>query len=127
MGCAASAEPRAEAYSPSGAANKAALRRNQVAPLEDARAVRSVFGSGDPRAAAAPRLSQRVSSSSSSQSSSREKGGSRSGGGVVQSVLKLKTETRTNQYKLVSGTPIGKGFQSKVCAGASSAALPPKP
>jgi len=111
MGCAASTGARRVAYSPSGGAKP---RRNQIVPLEDARAARSVFplSSEDPRA---PQLSasQRVSCGGSS---SREKTASRSAVGVVQSALKLKTETRTNQYKLVSGTPIGKGFQSKVCA-----------
>ena len=38
----------------------------------------------------------------------------RSGHSVLQSALKLRTETYVNQYKLVSSTPIGKGFQSKV-------------
>ena len=33
---------------------------------------------------------------------------------MVQSALKLRTETFVNQYKLVSSKPIGKGFQSKV-------------
>ena len=115
MGCAASTGARREAYSPSGGAKP---RRNQIVPLEDARAARSVFPlpSEDPRA---PQLSASQRVSSCGGSSSREKTASRpaaSAVGVVQSALKLKTETRTNQYKLVSGTPIGKGFQSKVCA-----------
>ncbi len=38
----------------------------------------------------------------------------RSSGSVLQSALKLRTETYVNQYKLVSSRPIGKGFQSKV-------------
>jgi hypothetical protein len=120
MGCSASTEARSETYSPSSAA-KAAARRNQIVPLDDTRAVRSIFPlAGDDPRAPAPRLASHresratVSIGSSSRWSSREKSGGRSGVGVVQSVLKLKTETRTNQYKLVSGKPIGKGFQSKV-------------
>eukprot|EP01043_Picozoa_sp_COSAG02_P018488 COSAG02_NODE_864_length_16407_cov_4.535197_9_plen_73_part_00 len=37
-----------------------------------------------------------------------------SSGSVLQSALKLRTESYVNQYKLVSSRPIGKGFQSKV-------------
>ena len=33
---------------------------------------------------------------------------------MVQSALKLRSETFVNQYRIVSSKPIGKGFQSKV-------------
>jgi len=108
MGCASSTGlVRGEAYSPS---SEAKIRRNQIAPAQDAdvRANRSVFPLG-----AGAEAAQR-SLASSSSSSRKPPSTKQSSGSVVQSALKLQTATRTNQYKLVSSTPIGKGFQSKV-------------
>jgi len=104
MGCASSTGlVRGEAYSPG---SEAKIRRNQIAPAQDAdvRANRSVFPLG-----AGAEAAQRSNSSSRKPPSTKQSSGS-----VEQSALKLQTATRTNQYKLVSSTPIGKGFQSKV-------------
>ncbi len=101
MGCAASlAAVRRDSYSPD---SQKRPRQNQIVPSQDP--------DFRPTRSATP-VSERQRSAP--KTAFAEKARQRSGGSVLQSALKLRTETYVNQYKLTSPRPIGKGFQSKV-------------
>lgn len=101
MGCAASvATGRRDSYSSN---SQKRPRQNQIVPSQDPEFKPT-------RTATLVTERQR----SAPKNSFSETATSRNRGGVVQSVLKLRTDSYVNQYKLVSSKPIGKGFQSKV-------------
>ena len=109
MGCAQGSEAgRERAYEAESAGR---TRRSQVAaaPQPQPRAAAQSGGGGGGGSAA-----WAGGAAPASAAAAPGRAASAAAPPVVQSVLKLKTSSRTNQYKLVSSKPIGKGFQSKV-------------
>lgn len=99
MGCASSLAAAARGDEYSSSAQKRP-RQNQVVPSQEPE-FRPIATPVSERQRLAPK-------------NSSETARQRSGGSVVQSALKLRSETFVNQYRIVSSKPIGKGFQSKV-------------